>query len=832
MLDIDTNGHVEERIPGVGQESWLDCTLLGAMYPNIHVALVSVPTETLDDVEEATVANAMTTVSHNGIAYNMVGASGSAKNGKYYYCDAAHEPLIAKRFQQWPEAAITYFGILVSGCKVIHTEADVRVMVVKDLELGTNDGRGWMDESLFLKLRLSKGHFYQFRLAFAENLQAKGSFKVMADDVADALGVDIIVPESSIKPSMKMPSNLANFVGLGARHFNGPIVVGIRDLSRPIPFEGSYTVIQHAPEESIELEIAPMAVKKIEALKTAWNEGNHRKVVELIGKEVRQDDNSQGEEFQRLVEALLLADGSGEITRHPYIHALLCRLMARWAYKTTTGGGIELPGFALADDGYLILQNGKVISRADWMPTTAAITTVPSDRGLCVRFPVRMKEDLLPLEHFQGKKLLGSLVSEHGLTEEMAERVVKEQLTLEGTYTLHSKTAERNGGDFDFDLVCVIDSTNFPRFVESRFRMANEYKVTKTKAARAKSPWFSLEFVALKSRGNQIGVITDLMSSCIAAGRHDLHRELVPELQLEIDSLKFNTHADRKKLQAIREQVPPAPWLVLKDAKVINDKEMPRWLNVLPTDLIGKLYNILRKHIEELVEKPAPLQQFRGLIVGNKATEVMFTEARVINNVYRVGHTLIQGKLNQERKARGDAAERMAEAIRSENRQSITEARRAFGKAKARLRHAQEHAREQASSLASIVSSWGDGKAENRSGWCQALHTLVSRGQGNGMGSILFHAYPQEVVESVAARTNGIRTQVRPRGNGVCVEVEGNCLFSVRAGRREFLLRWDRQTDRIVRDAQLDPQSPNVSLPEASICLLPDQEKRSEYAAL
>jgi hypothetical protein len=117
MLDIDTNGEMEERIPGTGQESWLDCTLLGAMYPGIHAALVSIPTEPLDDCEEAAVTNAMTRVVHDGIAYCMVGASGSAKNGKYYYCDAAHEPLIAKRFQQWPEAAITYFGILVSGAK-------------------------------------------------------------------------------------------------------------------------------------------------------------------------------------------------------------------------------------------------------------------------------------------------------------------------------------------------------------------------------------------------------------------------------------------------------------------------------------------------------------------------------------------------------------------------------------------------------------------------------------------------------------------------------------------------------------------------------------------
>jgi hypothetical protein len=798
MIDIDTNGRTEERIPGTGQESWLDTTLLGAMYPNIHVALVSVPTEPLDDFEEASVANAMTTVSHNGIGYKMVGASGSAKNGKYYYCDAAHEPLIAKRFQQWPEAAITYFGILVSGCKVVRKEPEARVLVVKDLELGTNDCRGWIRRSLFRKLQLPEGHFYQFRLAFGET-QAKGSFKIMADDVADALGADIIVPGSSIKPNMKMPSALASFVGLGSRTFKSEIVLGIREVSRPLQFESSYTVLQHAPAESIETEIVPQAVEMIETLKTAWRDGNHRKVVELIGQEVHQNDNSEGEEFQRVVEAALLADGSGEITRHPYIHTQLSRLMARWAYKLMTGGGIELPAFALADDGYLVLQNGKVLSRADWMPLSAAITTVPSQSGLCVRYPVRMKEDLLPLEHLEGERLTGHLIDKHGLSPDVAALVVNEQLTIEGTYTLHSETAKRNGGDYDFDWVCVIDAARFPRFVESRFRMEREHEVTKTKAGKAKSPWFSLEFVALKSRGNQIGVITDLMSSCVASGRHDLLYDLVGELQLEIDSLKHNTGADRTKLREIRQQVLPAPWLALKEAKAINPQELPLSLEILATDRIGRLYNILRKHIEELMEKPFPIEQFRGLITGNTVSNVMFEEARRINTVYAAGHGMIQGKLSQEKKAHDQANVRVAEAIRSGNRQCIAAERRAFAKAKARYRRAQEQAREKSATLQSIVRSWGDGKEEDRVGWCQALHTVVSRGKG--MGSILFHAFPQEVVDSIAARTGGIRTQVPPSGRGVRVVVEGDCLFSVRPGRKEFLLRLDREANRIVGTA-------------------------------
>ena len=282
MLDIQKNGSMVERIPGVGQDATTANTLLGVMYPNAKVAIVSVPTEALEDYEEATVARTLTGVRHNGVHYKMVGASGSAKNGKYYFCDAAHEPLLAKRFEMWPEAAITYFGILVSALKVVREEADATVFVVPDLKLGTNDCRGWIRKSLFLKLGLPEGYFYQFRLAF-ESTQAKGSFKVVNDDVADALGCDLIVPESSIKPGLKKQSALKTLFGSDVRAFRGPIVLGIREISRPLTFESSYTVLQHAPLDAIATEVVPQAREKIDAFKTAWRERNHQALVEMIG---------------------------------------------------------------------------------------------------------------------------------------------------------------------------------------------------------------------------------------------------------------------------------------------------------------------------------------------------------------------------------------------------------------------------------------------------------------------------------------------------------------------------------------------------------------------
>jgi hypothetical protein len=43
--------------------------------------------------------------------------AGSAKKGKFYFVDREQSRAIAERFQHWPQAAIVYFGILVSPCK-------------------------------------------------------------------------------------------------------------------------------------------------------------------------------------------------------------------------------------------------------------------------------------------------------------------------------------------------------------------------------------------------------------------------------------------------------------------------------------------------------------------------------------------------------------------------------------------------------------------------------------------------------------------------------------------------------------------------------------------
>src|SRR5262245_23401185 len=95
-LEIDRNGRVAPRLHDLEP---LENTRLSVLYPGIKVASVSVPTEPLDEFEEGQVENSMAQLIWNRVHYKLVGASGSAKKGKFYFVDQEHSRAIAERFQ-------------------------------------------------------------------------------------------------------------------------------------------------------------------------------------------------------------------------------------------------------------------------------------------------------------------------------------------------------------------------------------------------------------------------------------------------------------------------------------------------------------------------------------------------------------------------------------------------------------------------------------------------------------------------------------------------------------------------------------------------------------
>jgi len=838
-LELDRNGSVTKKTMKLDREAQLTNSLLQGLYPGIHVATVDVPAEPLDPCEQALVEQALNRIDMDGIRYSLIGASGSAKNGKFYAVERTFEKKLAERFRYSPQAAITYFGILVSSCRVLVEEPDCRVMVVDDHEFGTNDCRGWISQSLFRKLqqkhqtellaweterlrtqrtakhseeqqppplteqeelalveqakrriqgrRIGAHRFYQFRLAF-DKTQAKGAFKVMADEVARHLEADIILPRSCVKPKYqgKVSRTIRSLMGDRHAHtFRGPVMVGFRDVSRNLEFNSSYTLLEHAPEESIELEIKPSALSQIERVRQAFEANNFTELFQLLGTQESQRVLEPGEEADpdytsneyTVAQAALIADATGYMLKHPFIQHHLQRVLMKWAYRLCTSGGFRLPGFALADDGYLFLHEGQVVCDSDWIPKANAIAESSCRHGLVVRYPIRMKEDLLPVGNLSSEDTV-RLLAEHleqsrcQLSTEGVAAVAAEQLQLRGTLVLHSETAARNGGDFDFDMVCLVEDNRFPRFVADRFAYEEQHSATKKKNPKPPSPWWNLPQVSMQARGNQIGAITDLKTSCLAKGRPDLARELVDQLQNALDQLKHGTQPDHEVIRNIRSDVPTAPWLKLKQKRRIED--MDEHLDVDANDKVGKLYNFTRKELGRFFGSAATarLSDFRGVIGGQSFTPEIYQECFVVNRYYGSRVTEVMGRrqqlLAELEKANADIEANKHDA---EVRKQLFFRR---NQASAALNAYEKRAGEELKALVNGLQKWSSSKNGTRLSYLSALHAIVCRERRTppdpnvvtGTGSIVFYSFPQEVVNQIAERTGG-----RP----VTVEVPSLC---------------------------------------------------------
>lgn len=765
-LEIDEEGTVAQKSMQMTRQGQLENTLLDALYPGIRVASVAIPGIELDDYGRAKVEQALAQFRVGGVEYRLIGASGSAKNGKYYAVSKEFEKPISERFQQWPEAAITYFGILISPCQVRIEEPDIRVLVVEDHVLGTNDCRGWIQRSLFEKLGLPARHFYQFRLAFART-QAKGSFKVMENDAAEQIGANIILPKSSLKPASPEKSALVKLFSSDAQMYRGPVVLGIREISRELEYESSYTLLTHAPEETIDLEVLPQALEQVRKLKTTVDENNFEELFRLLGTsntsrpvhgdEVGAEDGEYTSAERTVVEAALKADGSGQLVKFPFINNQLQRILCRWAYKLCTAGGFRLPAFALADDGYLVANNGRIYSGSDWMPEGYAITSLDSSRLLEVRYPIRAKDDLLPLRSLTAPETVWRLMDD--LTRQgcsmsetdAVQQIISSQLYLQHTITIHSKTAAKNGGDYDFDVVCVVEERRFPRWVEDRFHHRETFSNEKDKRKKARSAWWNLPQVAVSAKGNGIGVITDLMTSCLAEGRPDLAELLAKELQAALDQLKHGTMPNQDVIIGVRKQVTTAPWLRLKDEKRAGN--LPLHLTVSPTDRIGRLYNVLRKEIDDFFSDVRPLGDFRGLIVNGRFDREMYKEAGQIATVYGVNISLIMKKREKYQQELNDAQAEL-NACDMEDAAARRKAFKRRNTAKAALHWYDERSRQEMRNMIHLVRKWAERKSKNAYDWLAALYAITCKGS-KSTGSIVFYAFPQELVNMIAERTGG-----------------------------------------------------------------------------
>jgi len=282
----------------------------------------------------------------------------------------------------------------------------------------------------------------------------------------------------------------------------------------------------------------------------------------------------------------------------------------------------------------------------------------------------------------------------------------------------------------------------------------------------------------MKARGNLIGMITDLKTSCLAAGRPDLAYRLVTELQNALDSLKHNVEPNLDVIAEIRKEVKQALWLKYKNEQSIAG--LPLHLEVAPTDKVGKLYNFVRKDIEELLSSKMAIKEFMGLVTGETVTEEMFHESR---RVYRSYSVVVIGMMNRQKQLKVELAKATAEweeARKDSDKVLRNKKYLVKKKAQAALRAGEEQAKGEMKAIISWVRVWAAGKEDNRMGWCQALHEVVCK--GDGTGSLLFYAFPQEYINKLAEtmggravrvalpQLEGISSTIDPEGRAFLVE--------------------------------------------------------------
>jgi hypothetical protein len=63
---------------------------------------------------------------------------------------------------------------------------------------------------------------------------------------------------------------------------------------------------------------------------------------------------------------------------------------------------------------------------------------------------------------------------------------------------------------------------------------------------------------------------------------------------------------------------------------------------VKPTDMIGFMYNSLRKDLVEMMDKPMEIRQFQGLLVGNTPTQAMLEESRLVFHAFAAGNNMLR----------------------------------------------------------------------------------------------------------------------------------------------------------------------------------------------
>jgi len=273
----------------------------------------------------------------------------------------------------------------------------------------------------------------------------------------------------------------------------------------------------------------------------------------------------------------------------------------------------------------------------------------------------------------------------------------REHRAHHGVVWMSHATANLVAGDFDGDYFCFLPAKQFPTMTAEirhwrKTRQAPEVSVVKTRRA---STWDRLPQVAMDNVDNMVGLITHFITQANAMGRLDLVDQLALELQIAVDKFKYDLHHDLEKIEAVSKQLRPVAWLAdrrsreaFSDRPIEVDEEAP--------DTISYLARRVARAWEPPKHRTAPIETFAGLFPPERA------------------HTGAARELNRR------YARLVAEVIDSDDSDGLKP-------------------------VLDTLREWADSRDDPEE-WAAAIWHAVHRRSSQGVGSLTFHAFPEQVI--------------------------------------------------------------------------------------
>jgi hypothetical protein len=392
-----------------------------------------------------------------GLALDI--ATSARKEGRFMYTDGQVGRQVADTF----EKIMAYGGLLASPClRPPQSIENVRILVVKEGEMGTGDCAGKMSSRLARLFGKDGTQAGQFRLGIRldENTVSlgKGTLKQMdwADRDEQGQGYDLILPDSSFK---------GNVLAYGEHTLD--IHLGFVAWSQEQRTRISYQALQWFDPALVELCIFPRADTQVpvllEAMKTSEGARQFLKIQrEDRVAEVRETERGEleAEDLREpaVLEEVLAADASGEMIDHPYVQSGLRRRLRQAWHDLAVGGGVKVPSFMGLPDSFR--------DAVDWLPEgTIVCPELPPGEVLATRYPIRTRHDV-QIWHNVDWKTVQKLKLEVGLDERNLARFFRYARKHQGAVFMSHATAKRVGGDFDGDVFQLMPVTRHKPLAE------------------------------------------------------------------------------------------------------------------------------------------------------------------------------------------------------------------------------------------------------------------------------------------------------------------------------------------------------------------------------